>query len=389
MLSLRDELEKGKQEHERYSQSTQSKIDHLRATLDDRKKSFNSISAKLSSTEADLGLAQDKCANLENLVKTLKNELSQERDERTKTESKYQKQTSIALQRNLELENTINILERRNNALEQKVSDLEREVESILDDFTQKGKLNDRKFKDEMAETEQKLQKELNSIKEKSDEYNQAAKEKLNKLENERNKLEQEVSSLKSEVIGTKLRADEELMNTKSKLRQEEMMRAKQYDERISILQLSRDELQTQTTKQLSQITDLQSQLSNSSRECDSAKRQIDALKQQLEQREVEYRNEVGRARSELDSGRKTESELRDRISSLESKMTDLTRRHQEAITAKEKEVEFCNDHLKSKENELKRMREDEVKRAELLEKAIYSYVSSAKSSQPGSPYRG
>lgn len=381
VLSLRDELQRDRQEHERYSQSTQTKIDQLKATLEDRKTAFNSISEKFSSTEAELGLAQQKCANLEKLVKTLKKDLSHERNDRAATESKYQKETSSRLQKHLELENTISTLERRNKALEQKVTDLENEIETIINDFTQKGKLSDKKFKEEMEETEKKLQREIDSIKQKSDEHNQSAKEKVYKLEQERNKLEREVCSLKSEVLETKLKADEDLMNTKSKLKQEELSRAKQYDERIGILQLSRDDLQAQTTKQLTQITELQTQLSNSLRECDSHKRQCDTLKQQIEQREADYRSEASRTRNELDARRKTENELRDRVSSLESRITEMVKKHQESLAAKEHEVERCSERLKSKENDLKRMREDEMKRAELLEKAIYSYVSSAKSS--------
>lgn len=381
VLSLRDELERDRKEHERFSQSTQSKIDQLKATLEDRKTAFNTVSEKLSSAEAELALARQKCSNLENLVENLKKDLREERDERTVIESKYQKDTSSALQRNLELENTISTLERKNKVLEQQVSDLEKEIGKIIDDFTKKGKLSDKKFKEEMEEIENKLQGEIDYIKHKSDEYNKTAKEKINKLEQERTKLEQEISLLKSEVIETKLKADEELMNTKSKLRQDEMLRAKQYDDRIGIIQLSRDDLQAQSTKQLSQITELQSQLSNAVRECDSQKRHCDSLKQQIEQRESDFRAEANRARDDLDTKRKTEIELRDRISSLECRIVEMEKKHKESLVAKENELERCNELLKNKGNELKRLRDDEVKRAELLEKAIYSYVSSAKAS--------
>ena len=64
-----------------------------------------------------------------------------------------------------------------------------------------------------------------------------------------------------------------------------------------------------------------------------------------------------------------------------------MTRRHRDAIIIKDSELELLKEQLRCKENEIKKIHEEEMKRAELLEKAIYSYVSSTKNSSL-SPHR-
>ena len=162
-----------------------------------------------------------------------------------------------------------------------------------------------------------------------------------------------------------------------------------QYDEHISQVQIAQNELQIQSTKQLAQITDLQSQLNTANRDNEASKRQLETLKQQLEHRDADYRNEVSRSRIELDSERKTQAELRDKISDLEDKISDMSQNHKDGISLKDNQLELLNEQLRAKENDIKRIHDEEMKKAELLEKAIYSYASSTKNaSRPVSPYR-
>lgn len=382
-------MDRERASHDQFSRTTQQKIEHLKDALEERKTAFNSLNAKLSATDAELSLAKQKCRDLDSLVNTLKTELHAEREQRMVIESQHSKEVNKLLEKNKEVENDISNLRRENKSLGQKVHLLETENEKIIADIAEKGKISDQRFQIQLQETENTLQKELSALRQKSIEKSESAKNKLHQLEEERNKLEKEVSNLKSEVVSTKLKADEDLMNCKARLKQEELLRSKQYEERISMLQVSRDDVQTQNTKQLSQLTELQTQSSCVSRECESLKRQANSLKQELEQRDTEHRNEVVHLRTELDNGRKVQHDLRDKISSLEADNIEMSRRHKGALSAKDSEAAFLNEQLRSKENELRRTHEDEMKRADLLEKAIYTYVSSTRSaSQPNSPHR-
>ncbi|XP_032228433.2 leucine-rich repeat-containing protein 45 [Nematostella vectensis] len=389
VLTLRDEIDRERFQHAQTNKATQNKIDHLKSALEERKDAFDSLSANLSATEAELSVSQQKCHDLENLLSTLKKELHTEREDRTNAELKNHKELNKVLERNMELESSVSAMERKNKALEKSVNDLEKEIKKMEQNYELKSKESDEKFHRELQNTKDRLQKDFQSFHQRTSENSQSMQDRILKLEEERNSLEVEVSRLRSELVSSKLKADEDLMNAKTKLKQEELVRSRQYDERIHLLQTSFEELQLQSTKQQSKISELQSQLSAITRENEINKRQLETMKQQLDQKESEYRNEVNRSRLELDSERKTQSELRDRILSLENQINSEAKRHRDILAQKESELSFVSEQLRTRESEIKRNQEEEVKRAEMLEKAIYSYVSSTKTaSRPNSPYK-
>lgn len=385
--SLKEEIDQQRSSQEQLNRSMQIKIDHLRTALDERKAAFDSLSSKLSTTESELLLSTKMFSEQKLAVKTLTEELQEEKESKAATELLHRVKMNEVLEKNQELENTINILERRNKSHENKICTLEKDIETMETQFADKGKASDQKFQEELLNTERRLQKEVSNLQEKALEYRETIKEKIMKLEEEKNAFEEEVSSLKSQLVSLRISSDEELRNTKTRLKQDEITRSRQYDEHISQIQQSQSELQIQNTKQLTQITDLQSQLNSANRDNDVFRRQIETLKQQVEQKDADYRTEVNRSRIELDSERKTQSELRDKISDLESRMMEMTRRHRDAIGIMESELEHLKEQLRCKDNEIKRIHDEEMKRAELLEKAIYSYVSSTKNSSL-SPHR-
>lgn len=389
VTSLREEIDQQRSSQEQLNRSTQVKIDHLKSTLEERKSAFDSLSAKLSSTESELLLSRKRCSEQKSLANKLTVELQEERESNAAAVIQHRKRMNEVMEKNHELENIVNMLERRNKSFESKIYTLEKDIESMEGQFAEKAKISDKKFQEELLNTESRLQKEVSSLQQKALENREATKEKIAKLEEEKNAFEEEVSSLKSQLVSIKLSSDEELRNTKTRLKQDEIARSRQYDEHISQIQQSQSELQIQNTKQLTQITDLQSQLNTVNRESEMLNRQVESLKQQLERKDTDYRNEVNRSRIELDSERKTQAELRDRISDLENKLSEMSRRHKDAMSIKDNELEQLTEKLRSKENDIRKMHDEELKRAELLEKAIFSYVSSTKNaSRPTSPYR-
>ena len=387
MTSLKEEIDQQRSSQEQLNRSMQTKIDHLRTALDERKAAFDSLSSKLSTTNSELLLSRKMFSEQKLAVQTLTDELQEEKESKAATELLHRKKMNEVLEKNQELEKTINILERRNKSHENKISTLEKDIEAMETQFADRGKASDKKFQEELLNTERRLQKEVSNLQQKALEYREATKEKMMKLEEEKTAFEEEVSTLKSQLVSLRISSDEELRNTKTRLKQDEITRSRQYDEHLSQIQQSQSELQIQNTKQLTQITDLQSQLNSTHRDSEMLRRQMETLKQQLEQKDADYRNEVNRSRIELDSERKTQSELRDKIYDLESRIAEMTRRHRDAISIKDSELELLKEQLRCKENEIKKIHDEEMKRAELLEKAIYSYVSSTKNSSL-SPHR-
>ena len=389
IISLKEEMDRERANHSQLNRSTQVKIQQLRDALEERKEAFNTLSAKLSATDAELSLEKQKRQDFEALVNSLRSELHSEREQRTNEQTEHSKAVDELLEGKERLKKDISGLQRNNASLEHKVSMLTTENEEINAEFVAKGKASDQKFQAQLQETESILQKEISALQKKSSDNSDSARMRIQQLEEERNRLEGEVSNLKSEIVCTKLRADEDLMNCKARLKQEELLRSKQYEERISMLQASRDDVQGQNTKQLSQLNDLQTQNSSMIRECESLKRQVDSLKQELEQKDRDHRDDVTRFKSELDNGRKTQHELQDKITRLDADIQESGRHHKDTLSAKDNEIAVLNEKLRSKENELRKTHEEEVRRAEMLEKAMYAYVSSTRSaSQPGSPFK-
>lgn len=387
--SLKEEINQQKSNQEQLSRSTQIQIDQLKLALDERKSAFDAMSSKLSTTESELLSSRKKFSDQKAVANNLTTELEEERQRIVNMEHQHRKKVNEMMERNQELENTVSVIHRKNKALENKICSLEEDAVRIEEQFIEKGKASDVKFQSELLDTENRLQKEINHLQQKTLEYRESTKDKVKKLEEERNSLEEEVSNLKSQLVSLKLTADEELRNTKTRFKQEEIARSRQYDEHISHVQSSQNELQLLNTKQLAQIADLQSQLNTINRDNDMMKRQLDSFKQQLEHRDAEYKSEVNRSRLELDAERKSQADLRDKIAFLEEKISEMNRKHKEAVTMKDSQLDQLNEQLKAKDNDIKRIHEEEMRRAELLEKAIFSYVSSAKSaSRPGSPYR-
>ncbi|XP_068755458.1 leucine-rich repeat-containing protein 45-like [Montipora capricornis] len=387
--SLKEEINQQRSNQEQLSRSTQIQIHQLKVALDDRKSAFDALSTKLSTTESELLTSRKTFSEQKVVVNNLTTELQEERQRMVNIEQQHRKKVNEILERNQELEQTVSALQRKNKGLENKICSLEEDMVRMEQQFVEKGKASDLKFQAELLDTENKLQKELNQLQKKALEYRETTKGKVKKLEEERNSFEEEVSNLRTQLVSLRLTSEEELRNTKTRLKQEEIARSRQYDEHISQVQASQNELQLLNTKQLAQIAELQSQLNTINRDNEVFKRQVDSLKQQLELRDADFKSEVSRSRLELDAERKTQADLRDKIADLEDKISEMTRKHKEAMIMKDNQLEQLNEKMRAKENDIRTMQEEEMRRAELLEKAIYSYVSSTKSgSRPGSPYR-
>ena len=89
--------------------------------MEERKSAFDSLSAKLSSTESELLLSRKMCSEQKALMNKLTVELQEERESNAAAVIQHRKRMNEVMEKNHELENMVNTLERRNKSFENKI----------------------------------------------------------------------------------------------------------------------------------------------------------------------------------------------------------------------------------------------------------------------------
>lgn len=381
---LQEKLEGQAYANDELTKSSHSKIGQLKEVLEKNKVSFHEMSQELLSTKNELKTTEEKNVALDGLVSNLKGELNTEKENNKSLES----QLHVCEEEKSCLELKVAEMAKREAEFKNVINSLEEDIDRIKNDHKIKLKQLEVKREETMTHTEEEHRTELNNLHVNYKERESMLKNKIENLETEKSSLEEKASQLRSEIVAVKLKAEEEAVNMKSQLRREQVSNSKQYEERIEALQASRDEQHGQVTKYLSQVTELQMQLNLKTKECDQNKEERKSLTQQLLRKEAEYKTELQRLRMENESEKRTQDELQDKTSSLEATIKENTRKKKELIAAKDREIESLEERLQAKEVDLKRQREEEVRRAELLESAIFTYVSSTRASRPPSPFK-
>ena len=70
----------------------------------------------------------------------------------------------------------------------------------------------------------------------------------------------------------------------------------------------------------------------------------------------------------------------------MEENIKENARKQREIIAIKDQEIASLEEKLQCREVDLRRQREEEVRRAELLESAVFTYVTSTRASRAPSP---
>lgn len=91
MTSLKEEIDQQRSSQEQLNRSMQTKIDHLRTALDERKAAFDSLSSKLSTTNSELLLSRKMFSEQKLAVQTLTDELQEEKESKAATELLHRK----------------------------------------------------------------------------------------------------------------------------------------------------------------------------------------------------------------------------------------------------------------------------------------------------------
>lgn len=401
MSDLMSKIDTQEEEMRRSARSTGHKMGQLQAALEERKSAFNSLAAKVSMTESELRLSEQKVHDLEGVIARMKHneneqtmrqqtEMRQIREDRTSVESKLLKEVSEANDKNIQFEARVDELERKCKVQQEQIYDFKEQLAHGQADIKMKASLFEERIqhekqqhKDTLREMEDLKQKEVARIKQECEETEKVLKDRIHKFELQRIESEEEISRLKSKLQADKLQAEEELMTSKQRIRHEEELRQKQLDERIRVLTQSKDELQSHSNHQASIISDLQGKCSSSTLEIETQRRKIEEMSVELSGKNNEMMAEVGKVRLEvnqkvalLEAEKQAQSELRDRIDRMDKQVNDLKLKHRDELAEKDKEIDKLNERIRHLDSDLSRLRDEDLHRTNALKSALSDYVN-------------
>ncbi|CAL1532646.1 unnamed protein product [Lymnaea stagnalis] len=381
-------------------------IGNLQFALDERKGAFNTLAAKLSMAETELALSEQKVSEFNSTISRLKsemqemavnhmNEMRREKEDRANEDLKFLKEISETQDKNNQLQNKVDDLERKCRQQQEQIYDFKEQITHIQSELTLKGSQFEERItqeklrqKEAMRDFEQYKQKEMARMKQESEEMERILRDRISKMESAKLDMEEEISRLKAANISDKLNAEEQLSSVKHRLKSEEEQRHIQLEEKIRVLQTSKDELKSHCSQQTATLSQLQHRNSNLQIEVENLRRQMEEVNQELAQKNnytmaevAKVQVELNKSQSKLDQERAVHSELREKLASVDSQMSEQMLRHRRQMEEKEKEIVVLEEKLKGRELELVRLREEEAQRVQVLQSAILNYVGSKQGS--------
>uniref|UniRef100_A0AAR2JET2 Leucine rich repeat containing 45 n=1 Tax=Pygocentrus nattereri TaxID=42514 RepID=A0AAR2JET2_PYGNA len=387
-VSLMETIDKQREEMGRSSRNSSMRLGQLQEALHERKSAVNSLTAKLQMTEAALALSEQKVNNLGDLLTRLKLEKTELMDRQSRELKKLQEESVL---REGKLLRETNSLSEKNHQLKNKVQELDRRCTAQQDQiFELKQELTNStgELKLRLAQAEERLDMEKRRSKQALEDMDSLRQKEVNLHEYVESAfgqpvvLVQELSRVKAAMVTERAQAEEELGKVRTQVRLEEQQHLSSMEEKLRSARQSRDEAQSHCAQQKQTITELHARVGQQSIEMDALRRRIDELQQDLAGKEQEKMAEVTRVRVELQeqighlqAERTAQSGLKEKIAALEREMKALGASHREALLDKESEISSLLERLRMKEGEIQRMREDEAQRASFLQNAILTYV--------------
>ena len=375
-----DQLEREKELQESVSQSARGRMENMRMAIEELKSENRKLKERCDLQEDELKASKSEFAEVNRRTEALKLDYKASEEKLLKeklevievnTQEKAQYQAEL-LRRVEEIQTISNEKNQLKNQFESACDEISRLKDSL-------------KRKEQGYDTDKRAANERNA-QEKEELVNnyehqvKVANSKLVKLSDENERLCEEVTRMKSNMMTDKLRFEEESLLQRAKWKQEEMAKTKHYEDRIDLMVRGKDELQMKLSKLSIELAEKQTQLTSSQKECEANKRQCEQLQQLMNQRDLEHRNESNRAKLEVDSERRVNAELKDKVASQDIKIQEIRSQMKDMQTEKESDKSRLQEQLRTKEDEIKRRREEELRRAGMLETALQSFISSTRS---------
>jgi len=378
--TLIDQLEREKELQENVSQSARDRMEHMRAAIEDLKSEnrklkecFDSQSDELKASESVMKELSTKLENTRKEGKLREETMVSERlavvEENTREKAQYQAE----LLRRVEDIQTIT----------KEKKDMSVRLEVALDEVArlkESLKKSEERFLEDKRVLSDRCHQDKEELRHQHEHLMKNADQKILRISSDNERLIEEVTRLKSNILTDKLRFEEESLSQRAKWKQEEIAKSKQYEDRIDLLLRGKDDLQAKLSKVSVELAETHTQLTSSQKDHEASKRQCEHLQQLMSQRDLEYRNENNRVKLEVDSERRVNAELKDKVASQDIKIQEIRSQMKDMQSEKEAEKTRLQDLLRAKEDEMKRTREEELRRAGMLETALQSYISSTRS---------
>ncbi|XP_052068540.1 leucine-rich repeat-containing protein 45-like [Mytilus californianus] len=399
MNDLMDTIEKQEDVLRNTKRTTTQQVAQLQEALEERKSSFNALASKLSMTESELALQEQKTHDVEIVVERLKQELSgrhsshnedlrKERETRATMEAQLHKELSESSDKNIQLQAKLDDTERKCRLQQDQIFELKEQVTHLQAEIKIKGahfeerlQSERNRHKEDLRDAEQIRQKEVSRVRQDADEVEANLRERIQQLEMTRLELEEEISRQKNHNMSNKLQHEEQLTIVKQKFQSEEENRYSQLEEKLRVTQLLKDEVQSRCNQQNSTVSDLTSRNSTLTLETETMKKRVEEMQQELAEKNAVTFAEVGKVKldlnqalNKLEAERKVQTELRDQLSDSDRKTSEQILRYREACEEKDAELDSLRRRLKSRELEVSHVREEESQRAKMLQMAVLNY---------------
>ncbi|XP_041363467.1 leucine-rich repeat-containing protein 45-like [Gigantopelta aegis] len=388
--------------------SSTQKVSHLQEALEDRKSAFNSLASKLSMTESELVLAEQKLHDQDSVIARLKqemsdmavahlNEMRREKEDRATEEMKLLRELSESNDKNIQLEIKSEDLDRKCKNQQEQIYELKEQITHLQAELKLKSSQFDERIQQEkirqkeaIRDVEQYKQKEIIRVKQEADDLEKTLRDRIHKMEAHQLDLDEEISRLKATIMSDKMIAEEQLVHAKQKIKTEEEQRQKQLEEKVRVLQITKDDLQSHCNQQASLVSELQCKNSNLTLEGDTLKRRLEEMGQELAEKNNVTIAEVNKVKLELtatlnklESERQLQSELRNKLSQVDRDISEQLLRHRQVVEEKDREIVSLSERIRALEYEVSRIRDDESQRAQILQSAILNYVAKVPPAAP------
>ncbi|XP_022091462.1 leucine-rich repeat-containing protein 45-like [Acanthaster planci] len=388
----------------RTHRDTAYKIHQLQEALAERKSAFNALNAKLSKTEAELVLAEQRSRDLSDLLEVSRRENSVlvaghqkemqiQLGDKASSESKLLHEIASLKDRNLHLETKADELDKRGQHQQDQIYELKEELatshaQTKLQATQAEERLQNEKqrLRDQQRDLEHRHTTEMQHQREAAEESERAYRDRISKLEEHRRILEEEMSKAKNQQLTERLALEEQILSTRQRVKEEEHQRMKHLEDKIRLLANAKDDIQQHHSQQLQTIAELQAKNSNAALEVESLKRRLEEINQELAGKNNELQTEVNKVKlscskqlSKMEARVQDAESLRERCSALELQLAEQTRRHRTELMDRDNELEGTKEKMRSQEMDFCRMQEEEAQRAGMLQAAISGYLTTSR----------
>ena len=373
-------MEREKELQESVSQSARDRLEHMQDAIEGLKSDNRKLKEKCDGQEDELRETKAEVKELAKKAEQTKSEaranldrLAQEKLELSEANTREKVQFQAELLKRVD---EIQSLSNDKRELSGKIDLLHKELGHLKEAL----KRNEQHFELEKRAASDRFAQDRDELRAEHEHHAKVSNGKLAKVNEENERLNEEIARLKSNAMNDKLRFEEESLAQRAKWKQEEISKSKSYEERVELLIRGKDDLQERLSKLSVEHAESNTQLTASRKDHEACKRQCEQTQQLMVQRDLEFRNENNRTKLEVDSERRVNAELKDKVASQEIKIQELRSQMKDMQAEKESEKSRLQDQLRAKEDELKRSREEELRRAGMLETALQSYISSTRS---------